>query len=164
PWYKASEFAVLTGLTVRALHHYDRLGLLPPARRTAAGYRLYTLRDLARLEQIVALKFIGFSLDDIKTILFDPKKFDLAEMLQREIMTRKRAWLDSAIAAIERAESIARKRSSLDVTSLKRIIEVISMQTNTNWMMQYYSEEARRKLEERAKDWTPEKQAKVSAD
>jgi len=165
-WYKAREFAGLTGLTVRTLHHYDRLGLLRAARRTAAGYRLYTLRDLARLEQIVALKFIGFSLNDIKTILVNPKNFDLAEMLrlQREIMTRKRACLDSVIAAIERAESIARKRGSLDLTSLKRIIEVINVQSNTNWMMQYYSDEARRKLEERAKDWTPEKQAKVSAD
>jgi hypothetical protein len=59
---------------------------------------------------------------------------------------------------------LARKRGDLDVESLKQVIEVINMENNTKWMLQYYSEEARRKIEERAKDWTPEKQAKVSAD
>ena len=52
------QFAELAGVTVKALHHYDRLGLLKP-RRTDSGYRLYTERDLERLEQIVALKFLG---------------------------------------------------------------------------------------------------------
>ena len=62
------EFAALTGVTVRALHHYDRLGLLQP-RRTNSGYRLYGRRELQRLEQIVALKFIGIPLQQIKAIL-----------------------------------------------------------------------------------------------
>lgn len=54
---------------MRTLHHYDRLGLLRPSGRTPAGYRLYQESDLARLEQIVALKFIGFSLKDIRKLL-----------------------------------------------------------------------------------------------
>jgi DNA-binding transcriptional MerR regulator len=53
--YRAKEFADLAGVTVRALHHYDRLGLLRPKQRSQAGYRLYGLRDFARLEQIVVL-------------------------------------------------------------------------------------------------------------
>ena len=57
---RASELA---GVTVRTLHHYDRLGLLRPAGRTAAGHRLYADRDLARLQQIVTLKFIGLPLE-----------------------------------------------------------------------------------------------------
>src|SRR5689334_2954895 len=110
-WYQASEFAELTGVTVRALHHYDRLGLLRPTRRTQAGYRLYGERDVARLEQIVALKFIGFSLKEIKTIL-DRNGLELSAMLrmQREIISRKRRHLDSAVAAIERAERVVRER------------------------------------------------------
>ena len=68
-WYKANEFARLTGVTVRTLHHYDRLGLLKPSGRTPAGYRLYGERDFARLQQIVILKFIGFPLNQIKEIL-----------------------------------------------------------------------------------------------
>jgi DNA-binding transcriptional MerR regulator len=56
--YKVQEFADSAGVAVRALHHYDRLSLLKP-RRTAAGYRLYSLKDLERLEQIVTLKSLG---------------------------------------------------------------------------------------------------------
>ena len=164
-WYQASEFAELTGVTVRALHHYDRLGLLRPARRTRAGYRLYGGRDVARLEQIIALKFIGLSLKEIKTVL-EGEALDLATTLrlQREIISRKRGHLDRAIAAIERAERMIGERGEADLDAFKQIIEVINMENDTNWMMQYYSEEARQKIAERAKDWTPEKQAKASAD
>ena len=63
--YRAREFARLAGVTVRALHHYDRLGLLKP-QRTQAGYRVYSEEDLKALEQIVALKFIGLPLKKIK--------------------------------------------------------------------------------------------------
>jgi hypothetical protein len=59
--YRIQEFAELTGVTVKALHHYDRLGLLKP-QRALSGYRLYVERDLERLEQILALKFLGFPL------------------------------------------------------------------------------------------------------
>lgn len=164
-WYQASEFAELTGVTVRALHHYDRLGLLRPSGRTRAGYRLYSARDVARLEQVVALKFIGFSLKEIKTIL-DREALDLPAMLrmQRAIITRKRHHLDSAIAAIERAEQRLGERGEADLETFKQIIEVMNMENSTDWMMQYYSEEARQKIAERGKDWTPEKQAKASAD
>jgi DNA-binding transcriptional MerR regulator len=61
PTYKAREFAELTGVTVRALHHYDRIGLLKP-KRTLAGYRVYSMDDLQALQQIVVLKFIGIPL------------------------------------------------------------------------------------------------------
>lgn len=164
-WYRASEFAELTGVTVRALHHYDRLGLLRPARRTRAGYRLYADRDVARLEQIVALKFIGLSLKEIKTVL-EGEALDLATTLrlQREIISRKRGHLDRAIAAIERAERMIGAQGEAPLDAFKQIIEVINMENDTNWMMQYYSEAARKKIEERAKDWTPEKQAKAQAD
>src|ERR1051325_2126270 len=88
---EASEFAELTGVTVRALHHYDRLGLLKPSGRTVCGYRLYGERDFARLQQIVTLKFIGLSLKQIKNVL-DRDSFDLstALRLQREILGEKR--------------------------------------------------------------------------
>lgn len=62
--YRIDEFAKLAGVTARALRHYDRLGLLKPT-RTQAGYRAYTERDLAFVEQIVALKFIGVPLKQI---------------------------------------------------------------------------------------------------
>jgi DNA-binding transcriptional MerR regulator len=67
--YRVSDFAEKAGVTVRTLHHYDRLGLLKPSGRTEAGYRLYGERDFARLQQIVTLKFIGLPLRQIKDLL-----------------------------------------------------------------------------------------------
>ena len=63
--YHAREFAELAGVTVRTLHYYDRLGLLQPSYRSDAQYRLYSQRDLAQLEQIVVLKFLGLPLKSI---------------------------------------------------------------------------------------------------
>ena len=67
--YQANEFASVAGVTVRTLHHYDRIGLLKPSGYTSAGFRLYRKEDLVRLQQIVTLKFIGFSLRQIKELL-----------------------------------------------------------------------------------------------
>src|SRR5438128_11272638 len=66
--YSVREFAELAGVTVKALHYYERRGLLAP-RRTRAGYRRYTLRDLARLERIIALKTLGLPLKQITPML-----------------------------------------------------------------------------------------------
>ena len=98
------EFAQLAGVTVRALHHYDRLGLLRP-KRAGSGYRLYGIRDLERLEQIVALKFLGIPLKQIKSILERDAR-ELPEVLrsQRQALEEKRRWLDHAISAIQDAE------------------------------------------------------------
>lgn len=101
--YKVQEFAELAGVSVRALHHYDRLGLLRP-RRSDTGYRLYRLCDLERLEQIVALKFLGIPLKQIGTLLDrGPLTLPDALRLQRRVLEEKRRLLDSAILAIGEA-------------------------------------------------------------
>lgn len=145
--YQAREFAERTGVTVRTLHHYDRLGLLKPSGYTEAGYRLYGERDFARLQQILTLKFVGFPLRQIKELL-DRKEFDLPTTLrlQREIIGEKRRRLDMAIRAIERAELIMTPGNKPDWEALKEIIEVINMQNDMEWTKKYYTEEASQKL------------------
>ncbi|MFD4129253.1 MerR family transcriptional regulator [Streptomyces globisporus] len=59
------------GVTVRALHHWDEIGLAQPSLRTAAGYRLYTAGDLERLHRIVVYRELGLGLDRIRTVLDD---------------------------------------------------------------------------------------------
>ena len=155
--YQPAEFAQRSGVTVRTLHHYDRLGLLKPSRYTAAGYRLYSERDLGRLQQIVTLKFIGLSLKQIKDLL-DQKSFDLATALrtQRSIIAEKRQHLDLAIQAIERAERLMVPGSEPDWENFKKIIEVINMERNMEWTKKYYSEEAREEIAKRAVSISPE--------
>ena len=131
PIYQADEFARVAGVTVRTLHHYDRIGLLKPSGYTSAGYRLYRKRDLVRLQQIVTLKFIGFPLIQIKDLL-NRNSFDLVTALnqQREIIVEKRRQLDQAIKAIEKAESLLAANSEPDWDAFRNIIEVINMQNN----------------------------------
>jgi DNA-binding transcriptional MerR regulator len=152
--YQASEFAMRAGVTVRTLHHYDRLGLLKPSRRTSSGYRLYCERDLARLQQIVTLKFIGLPLKQIKELL-DHKEFDLQTTLrlQRKVIEEKRRHLLMAIEAVERAERVMAAQGEPDWEAFRKIIEVINMQNDMEWMKQYYTEEQLADLAERG---TPE--------
>src|SRR5882762_3885294 len=160
--YHVQEFAELAGVTVRPLHHYDRLGLLKP-RRTHAGYRLYSLRDFERLEQIVALKFLGIPLKQIRT-LFHREAHALPEALrmQRRVLEEKRRLLDSVINAILEAEQATRPGERPDSAVLKKIIEVIEMQDNMDWSKKYYSNEAQIKIEEHKQLWSPENQERWS--
>jgi MerR family transcriptional regulator, thiopeptide resistance regulator len=153
---RVHEFAELAGVTVKALHHYDRLGLLKP-RRTAAGYRVYFPADLERLEQIVALKFLGLPLKQIKSLLDrDALQLPNALRLQRRELQHKRRLMDRAIRALEDAEKIILAGKPIDSLVLKKIIEVIGMQSNTDFMRKYYSEEAWAKWTARHKHWPSE--------
>jgi DNA-binding transcriptional MerR regulator len=152
--YKASEFAALAGVTVRALHHYDRVGLLKPSGRSAAGHRLYGERDFARLQQVLTLKFIGLSLKEIRELLAQ-RELDLAGVLrlQREALEARRGQLDAALRAVEEAERVAARGSRPDWDAFRKIVEVITMQQDHEWMKKYYTEE---QLADLARRGTPE--------
>jgi DNA-binding transcriptional MerR regulator len=141
--YTIHEFAALGGVTVKALHHYDRLGLLSP-RRSNAGYRLYVSRDLERLEQIVALKAIGLTLEQIRTTLDgDAPALAGALRTQRQSLEKKRAELTRAIRAIERVESTVSLYRALSRGGvLNRLIEAINMQNDLDLMKRYFKTEA----------------------
>ena len=160
--YKAREFAGLAGITVRTLHHYDRLGLLRP-RRAPNGYRMYREQDLLRLEQIVALKFVGLPLRRIKALL-DRDGHGLAGTLQvqRKVLEAKRGLMNQAIDAIREAETVVEAGGRPDAAMLRKIIEVIEMQDNAEWTTKYYSESAQEKLAVRRQEWSPELQERVS--
>lgn len=67
-WY-VKELSQLTHISVQTLHHYDRIGLLKPSLRLANGYRVYSEKDLSKLQQIISLKFFGFELSQINELL-----------------------------------------------------------------------------------------------
>ena len=159
--YRVQEFAATAGVTVRALHHYDRLALLRP-RRGGNRYRLYTLRDLERLEQIVALKFLGIPLNQIKRVL-DRDARTLPEVLraQRRALEEKRYRLELAIGVIRDAERQAAGGGPADSALIKRIIEVIEMQDNQAFFRKYYTDEAWAALLERRRAAGPELAARA---
>ena len=79
-----NEVSKLVGVSIRTLQYYDRIGLLSPATRTEAGYRLYDDTALERLQQILLFRELEFSLSEIKVILEAPG-FDKDKALDRQI-------------------------------------------------------------------------------
>ena len=136
--YQAHEFARLAGVRVRTLHYYDRLGLLKPAARTAVGHRRYGPADFMRLQQIVTLKFIGFSLREIKRLIAGAD-LRTALRLQRVSLTEKSRQLGAAIDAIRQAEQLAQHHRQVDWQAFVKIIKEIQMQTNNEWAKKHYT-------------------------
>ena len=89
---RVGELARRCGLTVRTLHHYDDIGLLRPSARSDAGYRLYDRDDVARLQQIQALRSLGVSLADVGAILDRPES-SVATVIEQQL-----SLLDQQIA------------------------------------------------------------------
>ena len=71
--WKVGELSKMTGLTIRTLHHYDEIGLLHPSFHTDAGHRLYAEADIAKLQQVMSLKELDFSLEEIKEFFQNPE-------------------------------------------------------------------------------------------
>jgi MerR family transcriptional regulator, thiopeptide resistance regulator len=91
PSWKVGALARATGLSVRALHYYDHIGLLTPSGRTAAGHRVYSAGDVARLYRISLLRRLGFPLGQIGPVLDDPR-WQLPAAVRRHLdHTRRRA-------------------------------------------------------------------------
>lgn len=100
--YKVNEVSKLSGVSIRMLHHYDEIGVLIPSRKTEKRYRLYSDEDIKRLYQILTLKELDFTLNDIKKIL-DDKTLDTKEVLkfQKELVLEKRNRLNNIIQSID---------------------------------------------------------------
>lgn len=165
--YLIRQFATLTGVTVRTLHHYDRLGLLSPTQRTESGYRLYTTDDLVRLERIMVLRYIGIPLRQIVDILSDPRQSeqDIATLLQTQaiILRERRDHITRVIRAVEKAGQSLDAARTPDWQLFQSIVKEVSMQENTEWSKKYYSEAAQQAIEQRKHEWSPELQEKVTA-
>jgi DNA-binding transcriptional MerR regulator len=100
-YYRVGEVATLTRVSVRTLHHYDRIGLLRPAAHSEGGYRLYGEDDLLRLQQILTLRYLGFPLKRIGELL-DRPDFDLVASLrvQQQALRERIAELERITTAV----------------------------------------------------------------
>src|SRR5215216_2671339 len=97
------EVAALAGVTVRTLHHYDRIGLLSPSGRTSTGYRQYGQADLDRLHQVLLYRELGFPLEQVATLLDDPSA-DPEEHLRRQhrLLRERLERTQAMVAAVEK--------------------------------------------------------------
>lgn len=82
-WMTVGQFAKKTGVTIRTVRYYDNIGLLKPTHKTNSGHRYYTKEDLARLQRILTLKYIGLTIDEIQRVIHnDGDEMDLKESLR----------------------------------------------------------------------------------
>jgi DNA-binding transcriptional MerR regulator len=150
--YHTSQFAEKAAVSVRTLRYYDKVGLLSPSRYTEAGFRLYTDEDFPRLQQILALKFLGFSLAEIQQCLrFEPTFLRESLARQKAMMQEKRWQLDTVIQALDATENALRANHNGDWEPIIRVIQVMQMTQTNDWRKKYFTEEQLSQMEELSK-------------
>lgn len=130
--WKISEVARRTGLTIRTLHHYDEIGLLQPSLHTEAGHRLYTDNDLARLQQVLSLRQLGFSLDEIHECL-DRANFSPLELVRSHLAkVQQQIELQQQLHA--RLRTLAELFRTAEAVSAEAFLKTIEAMTRTEKM------------------------------
>jgi DNA-binding transcriptional MerR regulator len=145
PSWKVGELAKRTGVSVRALHHYDEIGLLSPSHRSQAGYRLYTEADVARLQQIRSLQALGLSLEEAREFLRRP------DVTPDRVLQLHIAHLKERITAqqslCDRLERVAGRWRSDEKIPTEEFLQIIEV---TNMVGKYYTPEQMEQMKQRA--------------
>jgi DNA-binding transcriptional MerR regulator len=138
------ELARRTGVSVRALHHYDEIGLLSPSHRSEAGYRLYTEADVARLQQVRSLRTLGFSLEEAREFLRRPEVTP-DRVLQLHIAhLKQQIGLQQSLC--HRLESVAARWRSDEKVPTEEFLQIIE---ETTMFEKYYTPEQMEELKKR---------------
>ncbi len=141
--YRIGAVASKTGLTVRALRHYDAIGLLTPALRSDAGQRLYVTRDVMRLQRIVSLRALGLPLAAIAEAL---DRDDPTDLIDRHV-AHLRARIEADERSLRRLERVAERLRVPGVADE----DVFTFITLSTMIDQHYTPEQLAQLEERGK-------------
>ena len=151
------EVSRLTGISVRALHHYDATGLLKPTATSEAGYRLYDDTALSRLQSILFYRELGFKLAEIKEILDSPR-FDAKEALlgQLKLLTAQRQRLDGIISLAKKLlrGDIKMSFSEFDMSKIEETRSRYADETRERWgNTPAYAQSQRRTNAYKEEDW-----------
>lgn len=137
-FWKIGELAAKTGLSVRTLHYYEELGLLKPDYRTRGSHRLYGEDDVARLQQVVSLKQLGFPLERIKDALenpdFSPEK--ILDMQAERLESEKRRHEDllARVRGMQRLMKATKRAGAEDFLELIKLMNAIDAAYTTEEM------------------------------
>jgi MerR family transcriptional regulator, thiopeptide resistance regulator len=147
--YRIGELARVAGVTVRALHHYDSVGLLSPSERTSGGHRLYTAPDVERLYRLLALRELGLPLYEVGPLL--DADHGVADTVRRHLM-RLEQQLEALTALRTR---LSRLLGALDggEESTQWILDALEAMS---MFEKYYTPEQLQQLEERRQQFGPE--------
>ena len=138
------EMAKKTGVTVRTLQYYDREGLLHPSAESEGGRRLYTHKDRVKLHQILSLKHLGFSLDDIKNRLISlDTPVEVATVLaeQAAAIREKIDALTKSLHDIEALRGEVLQMQRVDFKKYADIIVNLQMKNDYYWMIKHFDDQ-----------------------
>ena len=138
------EAAEKTGVTVRTLQYYDREGLLSPSAESEGGRRLYTDKDLVMLHQIISLKSLGFSLNDIKHRLISLETpADVAKALteQADSIREKIEHLTASLTAIEQLKEEVLQMQAVNFRKYADIIVNLQMKNNSYYLIKRFDDD-----------------------
>lgn len=146
------EVSKISGVSIRALHHYDKIGLLPATEVTKAGYRLYDDKALERLQYILLFKELEFSLKEIKDILDSPG-FDRSKALEQQIqlLELRKEHLQNLIDLAWGIKTIGVKNMSFEAFDTKKIDEYAA-KAKASWGQTDAYKEYEQKSEGRTKE------------
>jgi DNA-binding transcriptional MerR regulator len=133
---KVGELARRTGLTVRTLHHYDEIGLLKPSLHTEAGYRLYAADDVARLQHVLSLRQLGFTLEEVRHCL-DHGDFSPLDVISLHLASL-REQMERQRQLCERLERLALHLTAAGEVSAEEFIQTIEEMTMLEQLQQRY--------------------------
>lgn len=141
---KVGDLAKRTGISVRTLHYYEEIGLLIPSHRTNAGHRKYSAKDIAKLQQILSLQALGFTLDEIGRYL-GQKEWPFLRVVEQHLEHAKQAQKQAEllVTRLEKAAAVLRAGGEMTVGDLLKTIEVTIM------FEKYYTEEQLKEIEAR---------------
>ena len=155
--WRVNEVSKLTGVSIRTLQYYDRIGLLHPAKYTEAGYRLYDDTALETLQQILLFRELEFPLKDIKEIISSPD-FDRRKALdqQIELLRLKKEHIENLIDLAREIKLSGVKKLTFDAFDTKTI-EEYAAQAKASWG----TTPAYKEFEEKSKGRTKEEDKKI---
>ena len=135
--YKTSEFANKAHVTVRAIRYYDAQGLLKPSGYDESGYRRYTDADFFQLQKIMSLKYLGFSLKEIRRLMKEDTGQDLTELfdLQIKLMRKKMENMKQVESALVHAKGLIQDKGNLE---WKEVIHLIYLMEMENQLLEQY--------------------------
>lgn len=137
------EAAKKIGVTVRTLQYYDKEGYLSPSAESEGGRRLYTDKDLVMLHQIISLKSLGFSLDDIKhhlNSLETPEDVATALNEQADIIRKKIGQLTTSLTAIEQLKEEVLQIKTVNFKKYADIIVNLQMKNDSYYLIKRFDD------------------------
>jgi DNA-binding transcriptional MerR regulator len=157
--FTVGELARLTGVTVRALHHYDEIGLVRATRRTPSGYRLYDDPDVLRLHQVLLYRELGLPLEEIAAAIDEDGGQEELLRRHRDVLVTRRARLDAMLAALDARLVALEKGTKMSPEEVKSLFDGFDPSQYEEEVQQRwghtdaYKESARRTKQYGKADW-----------